>query len=160
MATFVSIPRWNSYRDFPPPAAVSHSRFSERFREFGILGISGRQNRKQIANDEQRLIRLHIDNFENEHGPRAIQPGLVPLESDWTIIVERLIASLFFEDGLIQLGSSCKGVSHNEHVVKRFEKSVLRIFESVFDPVSTQIGPRDGYIYDLLDKLVDILTNY
>ena len=43
MATFVSIPRRNSYRDFPPPPAVSHSRFSERFRDFGILGILGRE---------------------------------------------------------------------------------------------------------------------
>ena len=43
LTTFVSIPRWNSYREFPPPPAVSHSRFSERFRDFGILGISGRE---------------------------------------------------------------------------------------------------------------------
>jgi len=43
MATFVSTQRWNSYRDFPPPPAVSHSRSSERFRDFGILGISGRE---------------------------------------------------------------------------------------------------------------------
>ena len=43
MATFVSIPRRNSCRDFPPPPAVSHSRFSERFRDFGILGILGRE---------------------------------------------------------------------------------------------------------------------
>ena len=43
MATFVSIPRRYSYRDFPPPPAVSHSRFSERFRDFGILGILGRE---------------------------------------------------------------------------------------------------------------------
>ena len=43
MATFVSIPRRNSCRDFPPSPAISHSRFSERFRDFGILGILGRE---------------------------------------------------------------------------------------------------------------------
>jgi hypothetical protein len=42
MATFVSTPIRNSYRDFPPPPAVSHNRFSERFCDFGILEISGR----------------------------------------------------------------------------------------------------------------------
>jgi hypothetical protein len=43
MATFVSIPRRNSCRDFPPSPAISHSRFSERFFNFGILGILGRE---------------------------------------------------------------------------------------------------------------------
>jgi hypothetical protein len=118
------------------------------------------QKWKLIKHDLNRLTRLRIENYESENGQRAILPGLVALDKNWITIIENLIESLTFEDALVQLESSCKGASHNSHILKRFDRSVLRLCEAVFDPRSTQIGLKDGYIYDLLNKIASILTNY
>ena len=130
------------------------------FKTADGIGIKYCQKWELIKHDQNRQTRLIIENCESENGQRAILPGLVPLETNWTLIVENLRQSLTFEDSLVQLDASCKGASHNGHALQRFKRSALRLCEALFDPRSTQIGPKDGYIYDLLNKIVNILTNY
>jgi hypothetical protein len=113
-----------------------------------------------IELEKFRQIGLLIENCESKNGPLAILPGLNPLEPDWALIFKRFGQELRFEDALVQLESSSKGATHNSHVIKRYQNSVLRLCVALFDPRTTQIGPKDGFVYDLLNETVSILTNY
>jgi hypothetical protein len=90
----------------------------------------------------------------------AVELGLPTLKDLWKFQGERAEERLENACGIVQLAASIPNSSHNNHEFERLEREVKNLLESLFCPVTTDIGEDGDTTRLLLEKLITEIVTY
>jgi hypothetical protein len=82
------------------------------------------------------------------------------LHAHWKFQGERAEERLENACGIVQLAASIPNSSRNNHEFERLEREVKNLFESLFCPVTADIGEDGDLTRQLLEKLTTVVVTY
>ena len=86
--------------------------------------------------------------------------GLHCLSTHWGFQVERAEERLENACGIVQLAASIPNSSHNNHEFERLDKEIRNTLESLFCPITADIGEDGDATRLLLEKLITEVVTY
>ena len=113
---------------------------------------------RNITLDERLVTQLNIRDQAALND--VYELGLHCLSTLWGFQVERAEERLENACGIVQLAASIPNSSHNNHEFERLDKEIRNILESLYCPITADIGEDGDATRLLLEKLITEVVTY
>jgi hypothetical protein len=113
---------------------------------------------RNITLDERLITQVNIRDQATLNNDYEL--GLHCLSTLWSFQVERAEERLENACGIVQLAASIPNSSHNNHEFERLDKEIRNTLESLFCPITADIGEDGDATRLLLEKLITEVVTY
>jgi hypothetical protein len=113
---------------------------------------------KSITLDERLITQINIRDQAILNN--ALEVGLHTLSTLWSFQGERAEERIENACGIVQLAASIPNSSRNDHEFERLDKEIRNTLESLFCPITADIGEDGDATRLLLEKLITEVVTY
>jgi hypothetical protein len=116
------------------------------------------QLQKDLSEDERLITRGNIRDQLTYATP--LELGLITLFKHWRFQLQRAEERVENACAVLQIAAAIPKSSRNSHELERFKKEIKNTFESLFDPITADIGAEGDPIKQLIEKFIKELVIY